>query len=75
MSKRKEIVKIFPDPSTTYQNPVYGQASAIELTFTRKGIVVFGWYDHFVGIEDAELVAWEEIDSIRKQLYEKEIKA
>jgi len=49
-------------------------ASNISVTFTRAGLEVSGYYDHFVGLEGMK-VPWEEIDAIRQAMGRKIIKA
>lgn len=43
-------------------------SSGTRLAFTRKGVEVFGWFDHMCGTGDTWLVPWDEIDRIRKEL-------
>lgn len=43
-------------------------ASGITVTITRLGIEVFGWYDHYVGIADGQLIRWADIDEARRML-------
>ena len=55
MSRKEAIVKL-------------GDAgSGVQLTITRKGVEVFGWYDHIVGIEGGYL-PWEQFDQLRRQV-------
>ena len=41
--------------------------SGTELTLTRQGIEVFGWFDQYVGIE-SWFMSWEEFDREREAL-------
>jgi len=41
-------------------------SSGTKLTFTRKGVEVIGWYDHFVGTGDGWSLSWEDLDAIRE---------
>lgn len=43
------------------------KSSDIELTFTRRGLEIAGYYDSFVGLEGGFLT-WAEVDEIRAQL-------
>jgi hypothetical protein len=45
-------------------------SSGIQLTFTRKGLEVSGYYDHIAGIQGG-LVLWDEIDLARRTVFEK----
>lgn len=46
--------------------------SGVEITVKKEGIGVFGWYDHFVGLCDPELIPWEKIDELRARLFDQE---
>lgn len=61
---RREAVRLISAESES-------DRSGIRLTFTRKGVEVFGWYDHYCGIGDEQLITWAEIESIREQVNEK----
>lgn len=39
--------------------------SGIRLIITRKGVELFGWYDHIVGIE-GRAIPWDEFDRARE---------
>ena len=43
-------------------------SSDVELTFTRKGIEVRGWYDSCVGIGNGVLIPWADVDTYRAQV-------
>jgi hypothetical protein len=45
--------------------------SGIELTFTRKGLEVGGYYDSIVGLEGG-LIPWDEIDAARAEVFRRE---
>lgn len=43
-----------------------------KLTFTRKGVEVVGWFDHFCGTGDGWSLTWAEIGAIRSALIDGE---
>jgi len=57
VAKRKEITIRHGDDN-----------AGVDLTFTRKGLEVFGWFDTYAGIADGQLIEWATIDGIRKKL-------
>ena len=46
--------------------------SDIELTFTRVGMEVSGYYDTYVGIGDTRTLTWDLLDQYRRLLMGKE---
>jgi hypothetical protein len=48
--------------------PDASPSSGTRLTFTRRGVEVFGWYDHFVGVGEVWALSWDELDEIRREL-------
>ena len=40
-------------------------SSGVELTLTRRGVYISGWYDSMVGIESRR-VSWSEFDAARE---------
>jgi hypothetical protein len=38
------------------------------MTFTRKGVEVFGWFDHMCGTGDTIELSWDDVDEIRSSL-------
>jgi len=46
-------------------------STGIELTFTRKGLEISGWFDHCVGMPQGFL-SWKEMEGIKKDLNKKE---
>lgn len=65
--KRREINWSLAKHQPDYR-PLWSIRSDVELTFTRKGIEVFGFYDSVVGIGDTILIPWPEIDAMRQKV-------
>ena len=70
MTRRKRVVRWSLQenkPSLPYKSGEDRNAD-VELTFTRIGIEVNGWYDSFVGIGPIVTMPWAEIDRYRKEV-------
>lgn len=67
--KEKRIIVNEPDEG---QDPEKC-STGIDLTFTRKGLEVSGWFDNCVGMPRGFL-SWKEMDKIREELSQKGIK-
>lgn len=44
--------------------PDASPSSGTCLTFTRKGVEVTGWYDHYCGTGDGWSLSWDELERI-----------
>ncbi len=47
------------------------EANGVELTIRKEGLEIFGWYDHFVGLCDPEIIPWDKLDNLRSELFAK----
>lgn len=45
----------------TANSPGASASSGIVAILTRKGVEVFGWYDHIVGVDDPLVISWQDL--------------
>lgn len=41
------------------------KASGVEVIVTRRGLEIFGWYDHFVGAGEPLSLTWDELEQMK----------
>lgn len=47
---------------------IEGSSSGVQLTVTRKGVEIFGWYDSFVGCSDGIHLTWADLEQMRARV-------
>ncbi len=67
MAERREVIWSFAQHQPGY-DPTWSRSSDIELTFTRKGLEVCGYYDSIVSLGETVLIPWAEVDAMRQQV-------
>lgn len=49
--------------------PDASASEGTKLTFTRKGVEVTGWYDHFCGTGNGWELSWSDLEAIRQKVW------
>lgn len=48
--------------------PDSNAATGIQIRYTRKGLEVFGWFDHVCGVGDTWVIPWDEVERRRIEI-------